>query len=119
MSQFSQPSKPSRQPLSKQSLSPARLQFVELLRNLWFGRIERLQFRDGEPVVSSVTIVIREHKFGGQNGPPPRLKQNDQELKQQLVELFAWFDELRQGEIDVLEVQHGLPFRMAITESRS
>jgi hypothetical protein len=37
-------------------------------------------------------------------------------LKQQVVELFAFFDELQNGIIDVLEIKHGLPFRMIVTE---
>ena len=37
-------------------------------------------------------------------------------LKQQVVELFAFFDELQNGVIDVLEIKHGLPFRMVVRE---
>jgi hypothetical protein len=60
---------------------------------------------------------VREHKFGGENGPRPELATTNFLLKQQVVELFAFFDQLQDGEIDVLEIKHGLPFRMIVTEA--
>jgi hypothetical protein len=37
-------------------------------------------------------------------------------LKQQVVELFDLLDKRRSGTIHVLEVKHGLPFRVFVTE---
>ena len=35
---------------------------------------------------------------------------------EQVVELFAYFDRAQNSVIDVLEIKHGLPFRMIVTE---
>lgn len=102
--------------LSKQALSPRRATLLELMQSVNFGRIENLLVNAGEPVVAPRPVVVREIKFAGENGPRPELAANDFLLKQQVVELFAFFDQLQDGVIDVLEVKHGLPFRMIVTE---
>ena len=94
----------------------SRRTLIELMQRLNFGRIERLTIRGGQPVLDPHPAIVREHKFGGENGPRPELSTHDFLLKQQVVELFAFFDERRDGLIDVLEVKHGLPFRMTVRE---
>jgi hypothetical protein len=84
------------------------------MQALYFGRFERLLLQDCEPVLSPMPRVVRELKFGGGNGPRAELGTGDFHLKAQVVELFTCFDELRNGVIEVLEVKHGLPFRVLI-----
>ncbi len=103
--------------LSKAALSPARRRLVELLQQLNFGRVEGLSVLDGDPVFDPPPRVVREVKFGGENGPRPEAAAADFPLKSQLVELFQHFDEIGDGTIDVLEVKHGLPFRMVVAEA--
>jgi hypothetical protein len=86
------------------------------MQRMNFGRIEALVVRNGQPVLTPPPTMIREHKFGAENGPRPELGAADFLLKQQVIELFDFFDELRDGVIDVLEIKHGLPFRMIVTE---
>lgn len=102
--------------LSKASLPPARRHLLELFQQINFGRLESLSVRSADPVFDPHPVIIREHKFGGENGPRPELDVSDFVLKQQVVELFAFFDKLQNGVIDVLEVKHGLPFRIIVTE---
>jgi hypothetical protein len=102
--------------LFKKHLSPARVRLLEWMQDANFGRIESLRIADGEPVLVPRPLLVREHKFGGENGPRPELNSNDFPLKQQVVELFAFLDKLQNGVIDLLEVKHGLPFRMMVTE---
>jgi hypothetical protein len=102
--------------LSKQDLSACRADLLELMQSVNFGRIEHLPISNGEPIVDPRPVIVRELKFGGDNGPRPELGIGDFLLKQQAVELFAFFDELWDGVIDVLEVKHGLPFRVIVTE---
>jgi hypothetical protein len=104
-------------PVSKATLSPARRRLVELLQQLNFGRVEGLSVLDGDPVFDPPPRLVREVKFGGENGPRPEAAAADFPLKSQLVELFQHFDEIGDGTIDVLEVKHGLPFRMVVSEA--
>lgn len=102
--------------LSKRRLSTWRSRLLELMQSINFGRIEKLLINGGEPVLDPRPVVVREIKFAGENGPRPELATTDFLLKQQVVELFAFFDQLQDGVIDVLEIKHGLPFRMIVTE---
>jgi len=99
---------------SKSALSPNGARLVELMQRVNFGRIEQLVIADGEPVLDPPPRIIREIKFGGENGPRPEAGIEDFALKAQVVELFHTFDDLRDGVIEVLEIKHGLPFRMAV-----
>jgi hypothetical protein len=102
---------------SKSSLSPARRRLVELMQDLNFGRLERLEVLDSQPVFDPPPRIVREIKFGAQNGPRPEAVLRDFVLKAQLVEFCAWLDTLGDGVIERLEVQHGLPFRIVVEQS--
>jgi hypothetical protein len=99
----------------KASLSPARRRLLELLQQVNFGRLESLVIADDEPVFDPSPRIVREIKFGGENGPRHEIGAADFNLKSQVIELLAFFDELHNGVIDVLEIKHGLPFRI-VTE---
>jgi len=103
--------------LTKAALPEPRQRLVELMQAINFGRIEGLAVLDGDPVLDPPPRVIREVKFGGENGPRPELDAGNFLLKSQVVELFRHFDELGNGTIDVLEIKHGLPFRMLVAEA--
>jgi hypothetical protein len=103
--------------LSKHDLSARRAGLLELMQAINFGRIEGLAVLDGEPVLDPPPRVIREVKFGGENGPRPELDAGNFLLKTQVVELFQHFDHLGDGTIDVLEIKHGLPFRLILAEA--
>ena len=98
------------------SLPPNRRDLLHEMQRMNFGRFEGLVVRDCQPVINPRPTTIREHKFGGDNGPRPERELADFLLKQQVAELFAFFDKLQNGVIDVLEVKNGLPFRMIVTE---
>jgi hypothetical protein len=97
-------------------LSEPRRRLVRLMQRLLFGRIENLLIRRGQPVLDPPPTVIREHKFGGENGPHTKHRTDDFLLKDQVVELFRQLDALGDGVIAVLEIKHGLPFRMLVAE---
>ena len=100
-------------------LSEPRRRLVRLMQRLLFGRIENLVIRRGQPVFDPPPTTIREHKFGGDNGPHDKLRADDFLLKDQAVDLFRQFDALGDGVIAVLEIKHGLPFRMLVAEPAS
>ncbi len=101
----------------KASLSPQQRHLVELMQGINFGRIEGLVVRDGEPVFDPPPHVVREVKFGGENGPRHELEADDFALKSQVVELFAQLGRLGSGTVEQLEVKHGLPFRLSVKEA--
>lgn len=94
---------------TKSSLSRPRQHLVGLLQQLNFGRIEDLQVRGGEPVLDPMPVVIREHKFGGDNAARPEAGR-DCKLKNQVGDLMALLDEIGDGIIRVLSFKHGAPF---------
>jgi hypothetical protein len=103
--------------LTKAALSAPRRRLLELMQSVNFGRVEGLLVRGGEPVFEPAPRVVREIKMGGENGPRPERNAGNFLLKDQAVELFRHLDHLRDGEIEVLEVKHGLPFRLLVTEA--
>lgn len=103
--------------LSKASLPAPRRRLLELMQAINFGRIEGLTILDGNPTFDPPPRVVREIKFGGDNGPRAERDVANFLLKEQVVELFQHFDRLGDGTIEVLEVKHGLPFRMLVAET--
>jgi hypothetical protein len=100
---------------TKRTLSPSRRQLLELMQRLNFGKIENLQVRDREPVLEPLPRITQEIKFAAaENGPRPELASGNFLLKAQVVELFEQLDRLGTGTIEMIEVKHGLPFRMFV-----
>jgi hypothetical protein len=100
--------------LTKAALSDPRRRLVGLMQELNFGRIEGLAVRGHEPVLAPMPRVVREVKFGAENGPRPEAASADFLLKAQVVEFLRHLDNLADGTIDLVEVKHGLPFRMLV-----
>ena len=101
----------------KSGLSPNRRHLVELMQDINFGRLEDVHVRDAEPVFNPSPRILRDIKFGGDNGPRSELHTDDFQLKSQIVEMFAHFDRVRDCKIETLEIKHGLPFRMSVRET--
>lgn len=101
----------------KSWLAQPRREFLREMQRINHGRMEGLTVRAGMPAQDPQPRIVHERKFGGENGPRPEIGIDDFLLKQQVVELFAFFDELQNGVIDVLEIKHGLPFRATLTEA--
>jgi hypothetical protein len=54
--------------------------------------------------------------LGSEPVPRSAAAQEDFLLKEQVVELFAYFEQVGDGVIDLIEINHGLPFRLQHTE---
>ena len=98
------------------SLPSARQRLVRTIQDLQFGRIEHLLIRNENPVWEPGPRVIRERRLDRMQEPLTVPRGPDFALKKQFVELFALFDRESALEIERLEVQHGLPFRVNIVE---
>ena len=103
--------------MNASTLSPARRQLLLRLQTLNFGRIENLRLQDGEPVLDPPPRVVREIKFGGDNSPRPEADLRDFQLKAQVIELFRHFDRIQNGVVRLIEIKHGLPFKMNVEEA--
>ncbi len=101
---------------SKRALSPARRRLVEMLQGINFGRIEGLVVQGGTPAFDPPPRIVREIKFGGENGPRPEAAKEDFILKASVRDLFAQLEAMGDGIVQCIEVKHGLPFRMTVEE---
>jgi hypothetical protein len=102
--------------VQKRDLSHDGMQLLELMQRINFGRIEGLQVVNGEPVFSSIKSARSIHKLKGENGPRPELEIADFSLKQEVCELFRLIDRVGNGELDLIEIKHGLPFIVELNE---
>ncbi|HUT52163.1 MAG TPA: hypothetical protein VM658_02110 [bacterium] len=102
--------------LTKSSLSPARRRLLDLMSDIYFGRIERLSVQDGEPMFEPPPKVVRKIKIGGENGPHRDEGKRDFVLKDKVREFFDHLAGLGNGTISRIEVQAGLPFSLEIEE---
>jgi hypothetical protein len=103
--------------MMKSSQSPARQALIDVMQNLNFGRIENLLVCQGEPVFNPTPPrIVRDIKLGGENGARPEATISDFALKTQVTELFEHLRHLGDGSVRVIEVKHGLPFRLVIEQ---
>jgi hypothetical protein len=102
--------------VAKASLPPAGQRLVELMQRLHFGQILGLHVRGGQPVLNPLPRLVRDRKLGTEPLPRPASPREDFLLKEQVAELFDYFDQVGDGVIDLIEVKHGLPFRLQHTE---
>ena len=100
----------------KLSLTPPQRKLLTEMQRINYGRIEGLSVRCGEPVLDPPPRVVREIKFGGDNGPRPEVAKADFALKAQVCDLFVQLEALGNGVIPCIEIQRGLPFRMTVEE---
>lgn len=97
------------------SLTDSQRRLLRLMREMYFGRIEGLCIHNGEPVFDDEPPrVFQQFKFGANDGPRPREPSEDFCLKAQMVEFFDCLRTLGDAEVESLEIQHGLPFRMSV-----
>lgn len=101
---------------TKASLPAPQHRLVELMQRINYGRIEGLVVRAGQPVLDPPPRIIREIKFGGENGPRAETAKADFALKAQVRDLLAQLEALGDGVIPCIEIQRGLPFRMTLEE---
>ena len=101
---------------TKSCLSEAQVRLIELMQRINFGRIFDLSVRRGQPVLDPPPRVVREIKFGSDNGPRPEAAKTDFTLKAQVCDLFVQLEALGDGVIPCIEIQRGLPFRMTVEE---
>jgi len=101
----------SQHPRSFSDLTPTEQLCVSAMRQLQFGRYERVQIRNGEFLLPFTGVQMV--KFGSE-GPTLLSATDDFELKRQVIDLIEQVRMVASGEIRCLEVKHGLPFSMEV-----
>ena len=97
-----------------EELSPAKQRLLRLFQAVNFGRIEELEIRSGEPEFSPPPRVFIELKLDATDGPRPESGLDRFPLRNQVERFFTQIARLNEGTVEVIEVRHGLPFRMVI-----
>ncbi len=100
--------------MQMEDLSPARQRLLRLLQSINFGRVEELEIRNGEPVFSPAPRVFVELKLDVNDSPRPESRLERFPVREQVARLFTQIAHLNEGTVEVIEVRHGLPFRMVI-----
>ena len=98
-------------------LPPAMIRLLDECRAINYGRIESLKVQGGVPVFDSVALIVEDAKLASDNDSRPATWQGDYEIKPQVAKLLQRLERMGNGRIKLLEVQHGLPFRIQ-TERR-
>ena len=96
----------------KSDLQPGQKWLVETMQAINFGTISGLLVVGGEPTADPPPRLVRELRLPGENGPRPETRMSDFELREQIVELLREIERLGTGTIDLIEVRHGVPFRV-------
>jgi hypothetical protein len=99
-----------RQLLMRSDLLEPERKLVELMEDIKFGRIERLQFRDGRPMLQPPPRIIVAVKMTGEDSRADAELRTGSCLKQSLIELFALMQRIGDGELFLIEIRHGFPF---------
>jgi hypothetical protein len=100
--------------LIESDLCDSERQLFDLIRDLNFGRIEHLQFRNGQPMLEPRPRIVRAVKMAHPARTAEKEKPPDGCPKQSLVELLALMRRTGDGELLVIEIRHGLPFLVEI-----
>jgi hypothetical protein len=100
-------------PVTTQDLLPSEVAFIAAMQQLGFGLCQFLQIRGGELVLNPAPVTVRHIKFGTP-ATTGKTYEGTSELRQQIVEFFAYVREVDSGEIRTLEIRHGLPFSMEV-----
>ncbi len=100
----------------KVPLSRSWKRLLRIMQSIYFGRIDGLAVRQGEPVFEPAPRIVREVRFGRGCDFKEELSTRDLVLKAQVKDLFACLSQLSSGQVERLEIKHGLPFSMKIEE---
>lgn len=105
-------------PTSTRDLLHSERRLVTAMRQLGFGRFERLKIERGQMVLDPWPTTVRDVKFCAKTSEPDNSLE-DFLLKQQVVELLDYVRRVDLGEIRTLQVKNGLPFAMEVEHRAS
>lgn len=98
-------------------ITEPQLRLLQLIQEIYYGKIERFVIRDGDPVIEPSTRILRDVKLGADLKKRPILIDRNYRDKPQVVEMLQQLRKLSDGVVHSLEIHDGLPFRMQIIET--
>ena len=101
---------------SSQTLSPEFRRLADEMRRIRFGRIENLAIRSGVPVFDPATRILRDIRLDEKADGKPAVEQRDFLLSDALLNLIRHLGEVGDGVVVSLDILHGLPQRMRVSE---
>ena len=101
----------------KSKLSAPRRQLLETMQELYFGTIEGLAIKGGDPCSIPAPKITQEIKLGTDSTERPTTPTENFALKRHVTDLFDQFDRLSDWAVVTIEVRHGLPARLVVVRS--
>ncbi len=95
-------------------LSPAKQRLLRLFQSINFGRVEDLEIRGGDPEFCPPPKVFVELKLDVADGARPEFSLGRFPLRNQVERFLTQLARLGDGTVEMIEIRHGLPFRMVI-----
>ncbi len=111
MIHVAKPSPPARTP----ELTPAEQELLRICRETGFGRLLKLQVKNGQPLLSQPFIKSRDYKFGS-NSVVREPSKTVYQLGAKQSELIAEIRSLDSAVVTYLEIRGGLPISMNAEE---
>jgi hypothetical protein len=95
-------------------LSPSWQALVRLCQSITHGHIEALHVVAGEPTFTPAPTVLVDVKLDQDEGPRPEVNLADFELCGEVRRLLERLDQIKNGEIDRIEIRAGIPRRLVL-----
>ena len=86
------------------------------MRKTYFGRIERLEVRNGQPMFNPPPRIMKDVKLGAEDVLRREVDTVDFALKREHVELFDKLANLGDGVVELIQIRHGLPCMLTIEQ---
>src|SRR5690242_16639236 len=95
-------------------ISSARQSLIRLFQQTNYGELRGLTVCDGEPVFTPVPFVVIDLKLDSPAEQRPELNLIDFVLGTEVAHLLDWLDQVRDAEIERIEVRAGIPRRLVL-----
>jgi len=102
---------------TSKTLAPAFRVLADEMRRMRFGQIENLRICGGLPVFNPAPVVVRDIRLDGKAEGKANTEQREFVLSDALLEMIRAFGEVGDGVALRIDVMHGLPQRMKVSES--
>ncbi len=100
--------------MRQHELSVSQRKLLILMEKVSYGRINNLEIRKGEPVVSEKSTIMRDMKLGADDSYAAI--GDDFQLKKKVIDFFEELMKIKEGFIRKIEIRGGLPILIQLEE---